>query len=341
MKKLILGMSLLITTSGLMAQTASVQQQITVTQDTVRMFVDDLYRRNANSGLRLTDYRSWESGYKTEMEKNFVNYETNLKQRVFGPILEIVERYKSIYENKNLEKRQKEALLNSIVVQLESMKPGLEKEYARLLNDLYFSHNLFPKALTVTKETHYNSRGKVISSPKENGKTMATLKAEFHTPSNSDLSIERNRARDLIYLFDYNNRKIAFDTKPNHSSEWRYDHNPNNEGRDTNYDEVHNKYKKVPALAYVLNTTDFKFTHQRIVKGCESKSCVILKASDAAYIFQSISSMLDKEITIKLPNESTSKSVVIDSPKIDVSLYVKILSRTDLPKEIEQLPFDI
>ena len=347
MKKLILGVSLLIASSGLMAQTESIEQQMLVTQDTVRYFVDDLFRRSSSSSLKLTDYRKWEESYKQDMEENFVHFEQEVKSRVFGPLLEIVGRYKSVYEDKNIAFSQKKLLLGSIVTQIDSMVPGIEKEYASLLQKLYFSHNLLPKSLQVVGETYYNSRGREISRPHKKGTTVASLKPEYHRSNSTDINLERNRETDFYYVISaegegyYNTEYVAYNMTANHSSNWKY------LKRDVDYpnlkiQQAHEKYKNISPFAFALSIAPYKFTHQRMIRGCQSKSCVLLKTSDAVYVMQSVKSMLDKEISIKIPTtDRTEKVITIKNPNINVSQFINVLSRTDFPNEVESLPFDI
>jgi len=340
-KNLLIGLALS-STFSVFAQ-SELNQQLSLAQDSINRLVNDMSSRQSSSTLNLRDYHKWESNFKMDMEVNFNEYETKLRQRIFGPLQEIIGRYDKIQKDKNMPQDQKKNILDSIIEQIGTMKPSLEQEYAKLLNDLYHSNNVFPKALnTIASETtYYTENGREVKKPRPNGQNTfsRTFQTEFHQSLNSDKSEKLGLPITILLGEQYRDAKLYYDTSDSHSTNWTLIA----KGEGLAFVDRQERLGNFSPFAYFLSRMSYDSTHHRIIKGCESKACILIKSSDITYLFQSIRSMLDQDIVISLAyiQGQSPKTITIKSLALKIKQFTDILKRTDYPTEVANLPYDI
>src|SRR5690606_19421688 len=120
--------------------------------------------------------------------------------------------------------------------------------------------------------------------PKFDGKTVVirTLMPEFHEAREGDLSCETTKGPIHYVARNSSWAYVRYDISGPHTSNWKFEA----VNRDNIYNEELEVYKDISPFAYILRDQSYQFTHQRIIQGCETKSCVILKTSDIVYFFQ-------------------------------------------------------
>lgn len=326
MKKLLLGLVILSTSA--FAQQAGIDQQLSVTRDAIQRLSQDLQYRDSTGGLRLSDYRRWEVNFKNEMEKNFENYEAGITQKVFGPLKEIVSRMYLVANDPNLDKDQKNALIKSYKDQLETIKVSITKEYHQLLDELYHSHNLLPKGVLIEKKEFYNHKGKKLKKKdKKYAYEINTLKFTYHDKKTGESTFTWDSKDDAIIACN----KYGYGLKGFY---------PLTESLDGILNAPHictiSDREYGDARSYLLKNVNYNDVFERIIKGCQSKACIVVKTSDISFWYSSIFNLLDKPIEVDIPGGR----LMIPARNLKILGYMNTLKRTDYPTSVEALPFD-
>lgn len=326
MKKLLLCLAILST--PVFAQQPGLDQQLSVTRDAIQRLSQDLQHRDSSGGLRLSDYRRWEVNFKNEMERNFENYEAGITQKVFGPLKEIVSRMYLVANDPNLDQHQKDALIKSYKDQLETIKESITTEYHQLLDELYQSHNLLPKGVLIEKTDFYNRKGKKLKKKdKKYSYEINTLRFTYHD----------KKTGESTFTWDSKDDAIIACNKYGYGMQGFYPLTESLNGilnapyicevREREYGD---------ARSYLLKNVNYSNVFERIIKGCQSKACIVVKTSDISFWYSSIFNLLDKPIEVEIPRGR----LVIPARNLKIQGYINALKRTDYPASVEALPFD-
>lgn len=302
----------LICLSG-MTYAQTLEDHIGLTQDAVKSLLADVYSNDQGRRLNVPDFRQWEADYTREFEERLARYEAKLQQQVYMPLQEVVSRYESIANNHSLPKEQKKALMDSVIVQATSMKPYLQERFHKLLRELYFSHNLYPMDALV--ERKFKREGGWFGKKRE---------IYVMTP---------------IY---FNEGKIP-------GLEKTYEYDANLWASHEFWSCLRKGACKVSSVGEYNHFKRFGFnsSHSRIVEGCETKACVVLKASALVFEIHAIKAMIDKGFAIQLPYFEKTFDMEISAlnpfPMYGHSMdpFLELLSRTDYSDEVEAMPFEL
>lgn len=339
MKKIILGLALSVASTGVFSQTEPTDQlgqQLSVSQDVIRNLVNDLSSRAGSSNLTVRDYRSWKKVFDATTEEAFTKYEDKIATNVYGPLKEVVSKYNSILRNESIEIKQKENLLNSVLDQIQSLIPHVKKEYHKALRNLYMANNLLPVAIN-TDEKRVSRRRAIHITPAFSLNNGQAISAKAHLTF-------RFETRYCIYSVDpiIEKGQVVFGKGviSNARHEFCDDHRNNDQMLELR-EKFENPDMTIPYV--LLERFSYDFTHQRIINGCESKGCILLKTSDLSFYFDAIYQMLDKDIIIELKTvDNKNRKVVLEALRLpSINYWKKLINRGDFPESVEKLPFDI
>lgn len=334
-------------TTSLKAQT--LDDHITLTQDAVQRLVGDIYGNDQGSMLNIPDYREWEQDYTQGLEERMVRFETKLQRQVYMPLKEIVARYEKVYKDNSLPQMQKKQLMDSYIQQIKSMTPYIQESFQKLVLELYFSHNLFPKSLV-------NEKGRRLFRP-----TYKLIPIFEDSSQGETYKLSKDQLLKTVSStakwFDYNNSHTfaySYQIKEGDISSWNF-LNPDQLNVLVPYfesDHPHLNPEATPKSRYItlfqsayellFNELPFEASHQRIIRGCGTRACVVLKSSTLAFEISSIKRMIDRDIVITLPYVPVYKSaeIKIEAPNLYVKQYMNVLNRTDYSDEVEAMPFE-
>lgn len=334
MKKLLLTMGLITLTSSTVFAQATLDEQLGVTRDAISRLTGDLQRRDSTGGLRLTEYREWEQNFKRDVEKNFERFEQNLSQKVYGPLMEVISKMNIIAKDENLQEYQKKSLLKAYDASIQTLLPTLQNQYHQILESLYNSNNHFASDLKVLKTEVINlgKNGKPAGRFRKivTSEYIRTIQPIYSDGKGGEKSFQiKSEApeyywENYCYRHSYNN---SADLAGPYLGAFLRNEGCNGSNRDDQ--------KLYPFL--MNEFASYEVTHERLIKGCKSKACVLVKTSDIAFWYSSISSVINKIITFETPS-GTSFSLKRGTDSS--SIVQKVLQRTDLPARIENLPFD-
>ncbi|MDH4468077.1 MAG: hypothetical protein QE271_08465 [Bacteriovoracaceae bacterium] len=332
-------------------------QQLTITQDAINYLTHDI-KSNEPSTLNVSDYRQWKENFNTKLEQKLSLFQSNLKQKIFGPLQEVTNRYLETYHDSHLSFDQKRIILSSLIKKMNSLKPFVEQEYSKALKDVYSWHDLLPYDFT------FNAKDKSFfplflkNEPAAKKLTNVFDESRFNIKKNKIyyLSISLGyHITDIVEKFSLKSDHHVFLTisTPNvlnweiKIGDEHYYEDIERKRNDYQYNQpeilsLWDDLRRKGIVSIVLQNGSYEQSLQRIIEGCISKSCIALKAADLAYYYVSIKNMLDKEILVKLPRIESVEPFVFTIQNLNfyIDSYLELLKRTDFSKIIEELPFD-
>lgn len=301
---------LLLISFSVFAQKDPIEDQIAITSDVIDQFIYRIQNSNNGSVLKLDDYYEWKKTYDARIEKALIEYETTLKNRVFGPLIEINNRYRSVSESQSIRNDQKDVLLQSIISQIESLKPSIELEYKKALVKLYYSHEMLPNRFIKSnvEVLYFNSKDKQVNRERTNGyrKYKFDMNVVFPDKNNTTLTFNSTTYPSNLFLniYDKYSSKLMLSTFENDSNDWHFKTKECKRGSWAARD-CYKEYLKVTEAvqvpqAYYLRTLPYKITHHKFLQDCKTQICVLMKSSDISYFNASFSSIIAKDIILFL-----------------------------------------
>ncbi|MCT4641814.1 MAG: hypothetical protein N4A33_05900 [Bacteriovoracaceae bacterium] len=327
---------------------------ISLTQSSVDYMVRDLSDLNSSDMLNAPGYYSWKSNYIKEFEKRLSTYETKLEREVYQPLKQVVSRYLKVQQDKEMREDQKKALLESYLVQLNSIVPNIEKNFHNALRELYISNNILPYDLYYERHEIINRRffRKNQSEIEHHmllsfGDQVKVKAGSFEHEKLVNLMAERNIGPIAHYTWSGNTYYGTYSYIINEGSVNNWTIVKREKGASTidpeykeSYDEQFEKNFK-SAYALILKNMPIDISHQRIIKGCQTQSCFVMKSSDLTFELSSIKATLDQDIQIKLPFFGKEKVLTIKSLDYYIGGYLDVLKRQDFSDKITKLPFEL
>lgn len=358
---------LLFSLSSFAQKKSTLEDQLIISQDVIDQFVQNLNARG-NAQTDYPDYLDWRSKNQKVIESALIEYETTLRKKVFNPLSKVIERYYSTYENPNLSSRQKVTLLDSLLAQINTLTPGIGKNYKEQVRKLFYSDNMVPQSIKVDSKKietvieYYDRKGRRTNRERRNGKIV---KKEIHDTKIFALYSDGVKGdingltgiNKKLYIYKYNDnrrytnyleqgindRSIRFYTFNNiwgiEIGEYCIEEKPC-----LNFLRLNNDLKNFNTDILFYSLQPYNFTHERIIKNCRSQVCTSLVASDLVFFKNMVSTVVAKNITVELPHpqkEIVKVTIYKPSLEIEADYYAKTLARTDYSEEYLALPYEI
>ncbi len=328
--------------------TTTFDQQIDVTRDTVRNLISDLRVDNVPDSLNVSDYREWEAGFSSAAEESLLTFEEKMAKDIIPEVQKLYARYNKVLYSSNLDENQKISLLRALELQIESEVPAIEKKYKDAIKELYFSHNLLIMDFK-TSDVFYDKRGKRVDKPAKKGTTSVEYIPGFYKKLDTDIVFEK---KDNIRQFRACSDDVLISFMAADSADWsiRYEGDRNDESSKWCLDYEFSKYQKNGPMYFMFKILPFDIYFQKLIPGCKSQSCVILKAAYLRNYISKIKKHLDKTLSFSFPQPTYAARATsltgfghlnLNSFNLNEDTHKKALSRTDLSEGVKKLPFEL
>lgn len=316
----------------------TLEDQIAITNDQVDRFIKNMQDRSGSQTVTSREYLAWSKDFVIKTERNLMKFEADLKHRIFNVLKSKISRHQAIFDDTNIDDRQKNTLLNSSLQDIKTIMPTLQKEYNNILENLVrkYTSDIVPNNYNISNiyrdkapREGYGKGEITIDFFDEKNAKYSSIKLPLITPS-------RERARNLRKGGSYEGIEDAvghsfvsgksfnifrkqidsyngtvncplivpsinankFFSHLNYINGWS--------GADFSYIDrsksCHNFLKNNNAylnlLAFELPANDI---FRNLIKGCSVKICIELKKGDIAFILSSIKNDLFRDIPFYLP----------------------------------------
>ena len=85
----------------------TLEDQIAITNDKVDRFIRNVQERSGSQNVTSREYQEWSKDFVVRTERNLIKFEADLKHKIFNVLQSKISRHQAIYEDTNIDDRQK------------------------------------------------------------------------------------------------------------------------------------------------------------------------------------------------------------------------------------------